>query len=452
LKTNNHILADERVGRLLIKLSAPAMVGMFVMSLYNVVDTIYIGRGVGPLAIAGITIVFPIQMVVMAIAMMLGIGGASIISRSLGAGDLPKANKTFGNVMTMVISFSIIAATLGNYFLDDLLRIFGATQGILPYAREYASVILYGTVFFSFAMTSNNVIRSEGRAKIAMTAMLVSAIMNIILDPIFIFGLKMGVRGAAIATVLSQITSFVYLIYYFISGKSSLKIHMRDFILKKTIVLECFAIGSASFIRQVSSSVMIVVMNHTLTVYGGDLSIAVFGIMNRMQMFVAMPIFGIAQGLQPIVGFNYGARRLDKAKRVLALSIKAATGVSIIGAVILIVFPRALLSVFSTDPELLAMGTRAVRIFILALPLSGFQIVGATLFQAIGKAQQALWLTISQQITLITLIILLPRLFLLDGIFFSFPIAGVLFFFVTLWLYLRQIREFDQLMLVKQGA
>jgi len=428
------------------------MVGMFVMALYNVVDTIYIGRGVGPLAIAGITIVFPIQMVVMAIAMMLGIGGASIISRALGAGDLPKANKTFGNVMTMVISFSIIAATLGNYFLDDLLRIFGATKGILPYARDYASVILYGTVFFSFAMTSNNVIRSEGRAKVAMTAMLVSAIMNIILDPIFIFGLKMGVRGAAIATVLSQITSFVYLIYYFASGKSSLKIHLRDFILKKTIVLECFAIGSASFIRQVSSSVMVVVMNHTLTVYGGDLSIAVFGIMNRMQMFVAMPIFGIAQGLQPIVGFNYGARRLEKAKRVLALSIKAATGVSIIGAVILIVFPRALLSVFSTDPELLAMGTRAVRIFIIALPLSGFQIVGATLFQAIGKARQALWLTISQQITIITLIVLLPRLFLLDGIFFSFPIAGVLFFFVTLWLYLRQIREFDQLMLVKQGA
>jgi len=276
--------------------------------------------------------------------------------------------------------------------------------------------------------------------------------MNIILDPIFIFGLKMGVRGAAIATVLSQITSFVYLIYYFASGKSSLKIHLRDFILKKTIVLECFAIGSASFIRQVSSSVMVVVMNHTLTVYGGDLSIAVFGIMNRMQMFVAMPIFGIAQGLQPIVGFNYGARRLDKAKRVLSLAIKAATGVSIIGAVILIVFPRALLSVFSTDPELLAMGTRAVRIFIIALPLSGFQIVGATLFQAIGKARQALWLTISQQITIITLIVLLPRLFLLDGIFFSFPIAGVLFFFVTLWLYLRQIREFDQLMLVKQGA
>jgi len=383
---------------------------------------------------------------------MLGIGGASIISRALGAGDLPKANKTFGNVMTMVISFSIIAATLGNFFLDDLLKIFGATTGILPYARDYASVILYGTVFFSFAMTSNNVIRSEGRAKVAMTAMLVSAIMNIILDPIFIFGFKMGVRGAAIATVLSQVTSFVYLIYYFTSGKSSLKIHLSDFILKKIIVVECFAIGSASFIRQVSSSVMVVVMNHTLTIYGGDLSIAVFGIMNRMQMFVAMPIFGIAQGLQPIVGFNYGARRFDKAKRVLALSIKAATGVSIIGAVVLIVFPRTLLSVFSTDPDLLAMGTRAVRIFIIALPLSGFQIVGATLFQAIGKARQALWLTISQQITIITLIISLPRLFLLDGIFFSFPIAGVLFFFVTLWLYLPQIREFDQLMLLKQGA
>ena len=443
MKNNNHILADERVGRLLVKLSTPAIVGMFVMALYNLVDTIFVGRGIGSLAIAGITIVFPIQMVVMAIAMMLGIGGASIISRSLGAGDYEKANKTFGNVLTMVIVFGLLMATLGNIFIDDLLQLFGATGNILPFARDYAQIILIGTIFFSFSMASNNIIRSEGRAKVAMTTMLISAILNIILDPIFIFGFGWGIRGVALATVLSQMTTVLYLIYYFSTGKSSLKIHVKDFILSKKIVIETFAIGSASFIRQISGSVLVVIMNNTLKIYGGDLSIAAFGIIHRLLMFVAMPIFGIAQGLQPITGFNYGAKRFDKVKRALSLSIKSATIVGFIGAIILIVFPDKLLSVFTRDQELLAIGCRALRIYIFALPLFGFQVVGTTLFQSIGKAKQALWLTVSRQLAMIALILTLSRIFYLDGVWFSFPIVDFLFFFVTLAFYLPQMREFD---------
>lgn len=443
MKNNNHILADERVGRLLVKLSTPAMVAMFVMALYNLVDTIFVGRGIGSLAIAGITIVFPIQMLVMAIAMMLGIGGASIISRSLGAEDYEKANKTFGNVLTMVIVFGLLTASLGNIFIDDLLQLFGATGNILPFARDYAQIILIGTIFFSFSMASNNIIRSEGRAKVAMTTMLISAILNIILDPIFIFGFGWGIRGVALATVLSQMTTVLYLIYYFSTGKSSLKIHLKDFILSKKIVVETFAIGSASFIRQISGSILIIIMNNTLKVYGGDLSIAAFGIMHRLLMFVAMPIFGIAQGLQPITGFNYGAKRFDKVKRALSLSIKSATTVGLIGAIILIVFPDKLLAVFTRDQELLAIGSRALRIYIFALPLFGFQVVGTTLFQSIGKARQALWLTVSRQLVMIALILTLSRIFYLDGVWFSFPIVDFLFFFVTLAFYLPQMREFD---------
>jgi len=443
MNENNHILADERVGRLLVSLSTPAMIGMFVTALYNVVDTIFVGRGVGTLAIAGIAIVFPIQMVVMAIAQMLGIGGAAMISIALGAGDYPKAEKTFGNVLMLVVGFGIIMATLGNIFIDDLLRLFGASDTILPYSKDYACIILYGTVFFSFAMTSNSIVRSEGRATVAMTSMLVSAILNIILDPIFIFGFGWGIKGAAWATVISQFTAVIYLLIYFSAGKSSLKIKPKDLLLETKIVTEILAIGSASFLRQISTSIMVIFMNHTLRIYGGDLAIAIFGIMHRILMFISMPIFGIAQGLQPITGFNYGAKRYAKAKRVLHLSIQATTIIGITGAVIIVLFPRILLSVFTTDQNLIEIGSRALRIFIIALPFTGFQVVGTTLFQAIGKARQALELTVGRQVVLIALVFLLSHWFQLDGIWVAFPLADFLFFFVVLALYLPQLREFD---------
>ena len=452
LNNKNHILADERVGRLLVKLSTPAMVGMFVMALYNVVDTIFVGRGVGSMAIAGITIVFPIQLLVMAIAMMFGIGGASVISRALGAGDYEKANTTFGNVLLSIVVFGFSLALLGNIFIDKLLAIFGASDTVLPYARAYARIILIGTVFFSFSMASNNVIRSEGRAKVAMTTMLISAILNIILDPIFIFGFKWGIKGAAAATVISQAVTVLYLVYYFLSGKSSLTLHFRNLRFKKSIIREIVAVGSPSLIRQLSASALVVVINNTLRVFGGDLSIALFGIMHRMLMFVSMPLFGIAQGMQPIVGFNFGAKRYDKAKRVLALSNKASTIISTVGAIVLCSFPRTIISIFINDPELIRMGIPAVRIFIIALPVFGFQVVGSTLFQAIGKARQALFLTVSRQIILMTLVLVLPRLYNLTGVWMTFPITDVLFFFVTLGLYIPQIREFDRDMLTLQGA
>ena len=452
MNNNNHILADEKVGRLLVNLSTPAMVAMLVTALYNVVDTIYIGRGVGPMAIAGITIVFPIQMLVMAIAMMVGIGGASVISRALGAGDYEKANTTFGNVLLSIVIFGLSLAFLGNIFIDQLLALFGASDTILPYARDYARIILLGTVFFSFSMSSNNVVRSEGRAKVAMTTMLISAILNIILDPIFIFGFKWGIKGAAAATVISQIVTVLYLAYYFYSGKSSLTLHLRNLRLKSVIMREIVVVGSPSLVRQLSASVMIVVINNTLRVYGGDISIALFGIMHRMLMFVSMPLFGIAQGMQPIVGFNYGAKRYDKAKRVLALSIKATTIVSTVGAIFLISFSKIIISIFTKDPELIRMGVPAVRIFIMSLPVFGFQVVGSTLFQAIGKAREALFLTVSRQIFLIGLILVLPRLFKLTGVWMTFPLTDFVFFFVTLLLYLPQLREFDRNIAAVRGV
>lgn len=445
MSNNNHILADEHIGRLLFKLSLPAMTGMVVQALYNVVDTIFVGRVVGPLGIAGITIVFPIQMIVMAVAIMVGVGGASIISRALGANDLTRANKTLGNILSIIIILGFSVAILGNIFLKQLLFIFGTTATILPFASDYASIILFGTIFFSFAMTTNSIVRAEGRATIAMTTMLISAVLNIILDAIFILGFHWGIKGAAWATVLSQAVTVVYLVYYFLSGRSSLKIIPAFFRLDRKLAREIMAIGSSAFVRQVSGSFIAVIVNHSLKHYGSDLAIAVYGIINRTISFVSMPMFGIAQGAQPIIGYNYGARRYDKTRRALNLAVEWTTAFSTIGFLLLMLFPRQATSLFTNSPDLIAWGAHSMRLFILMLPTLGFQVIGGTLFQSLGLARKALYLTIARQLVVIPLILSLPPLLQLDGIWISFPIADFIFFIVTWKMYQPQIQRLKQL-------
>jgi Na+-driven multidrug efflux pump len=253
----------------------------------------------------------------------------------------------------------------------------------------------------------------------------------------------MGVHGAALATVISQIVTVIYLVYYFFTGKSSLKIRVGDLRLDRSIILESSAIGSASFFRQISSSILIIIMNNTLKVYGGGLSIAAYGIIHRLLMFVSMLIFGIAQGLQPIIGFNYGAKRFDKVRQSLTLAIRAATIMGLCGTLILIIFTRPLLTIFTNNRELLDIGSNALRIYVLAFPLFGFQVIGSTLFQALGKAKQALGLTVGKQLFVVIMVLILPRLFQLNGVWLTFPITDVVFFFVTLAFYLPQMRELD---------
>ena len=440
---DKHILDNDHIGRLLLKISGPAMVGMAVNALYNVVDAIFVGRGVGTLGIAGIAIVFPIQAFVLAIALMLGIGGASVISRSLGAKNYERANLTVGNAMLCVIFLGLSAAVLGTVFLKPLLAIFGASETIMPYAEEYAGIILIGSVFFAFSAASNNFIRAEGRALIAMTSMLMGAVLNIILDPIFIFGFHLGIRGAAIATVISQISTSIFLIAYFRFGKSSLKIGLRYFKLKLSLLKEIVAVGSASFVRQLSFSILSAILNNILKIYGGDVSIAVYGILNRMNAFAFMPMLGIAQGVQPIVGFNHGARRYDRLLRTLNLGIKSSSAVAIGGFLILYLFPGAVISIFTRDQLLISRGIHAMRYFVLALPMAGFHIIAASMFQAVGKARQALTLTIARQVSITLMVIILPRFLYLDGIWMSFPLTEILFFFLTLSMYLPQLKEFN---------
>lgn len=437
-KQQELILNNSNIGKLLWKLSLPATVGMLVMSLYNVVDTIFIGRGVGTAGIAGVAVAFPIQMIVGAIGQMIGIGGASFLSRSLGEGDFSKANKILGNVIASVSAAAAVITLAGYLNLDAMLRLFGATDSLLPYAREYIVYILAGVLMHSLAMALNNLVRAEGRANISMIVMILSAVINIILDAVFIFGLGMGIRGAGLATLIAYCAAALFLLLFYLSGRSALKLRLRDIRFDRPIQKEILAIGASSFFRQTAMSLLIILMNHTLATYGGDLGIAVYGVVLKLLMLIFTPILGIAQGLQPVAGFNFGARRYREVRQSLKLAIAASTVVSVAGTLLLLIFPETLLRLFSDDPELLAMGKHALWIVILAFPSVGFQVMGTTLFQAMGKALQTLLLTLSRQILfLFPLILILPRFFRLTGVWISFPIADILSVMLTLWMLTR---------------
>lgn len=428
-------LADENVGKLLIQLSVPATIGMFIMALYNVVDTIFIGKGVGTNGIAGVTIIFPIQMVVGALGQMLGMGGASLLSRSLGKNDLEKSQKTLGNVIAVAVSVGLIITIIGYFNLDALLILFGATETILPYSKEYLSIVLAGIVFHILAMALNNLVRAEGHARVAMYTMVIAAVSNIILDAVLIFGLKMGIRGAAIATLVSYILGAAFLLAFYQLKKSQLSISLRIIKFEKDILYEVLSIGISSFVRQAAMSMLVIIINRKLGYYGDNIAIAIYGVVMRIVFMLFTPIIGISQGLQPVIGFNYGARNVEKMKESLKLAIIYATGFAIFSTIILTVFPQIFLKMFSNDTELINGGKEALRIMLLAYPTIGFQVMGTVLFQATGKPFQTLFLTLSRQVLfLIPLILILPNYFQLTGIWVSFPVADVLAALFTLYM------------------
>jgi len=442
----NHILADTDIGALLWRLSIPAIVGMGVMATYNLVDAIFIGRGVGTLGLAGLAICFPVQLIILAIGQLLGMGGASIISRALGAGDEARAHRALGNVLTLSFLSAAILTTGGLVFLDELLRIFGATEEILPHARDYLSIILWGTAFRCYAMSHNNIIRSEGRAKVAMTVMLIGAGVNIVLDPIFIFGLDMGMRGAALATVLAQACTTTFIVIYFASGRSSLSMRLSDLRLSPPIVRETLAVGASSAGRMVAGSAVVVILNRTLGHYGGNIAIATYGILNRLTHFAFMPILGFSQALQPVAGYNYGARQFDRAKRALRISSVRSTVFAVGAFGVLMVFARPLIQLFTRDRELIELSVSALRTIAVAFPVVGIQIMGATMFLALGRAGPALFLTLSRQIIfLIPLVLVLPHLMGLNGVFAAFPIADVLATVVTVVMLTREFARLNRM-------
>jgi putative MATE family efflux protein len=438
----SEMLANEQTGKLLFKLSMPAIIGMLVQALYNMVDTIFVGRGVGTMGIGGIAIVFPVQIFMMAVAQTVGIGGASIISRRLGAGDKRGAALTLGNMVLLSGFLSVAVLAAGKIFMSPVLKMFGATPSILPYAKDYFKIIILGAPLITFAMAVNNAARAEGNAGIAMGTMLVGAGLNIVLDPLFIFGLNMGIRGAAVATVISQAASATFLFIYFQSGKSEIHFGFGYLRIRWGIVKEIFAIGASVFARHGAMTVTSALINNALRSYGGDIGIAAFGVIFRVFSFFIMPMMGINQGLQPILGFNYGAGRYGRVMESFRKGVVSSTLYSSVGYAVLMLFPGVILGIFSSDPDLIRIGREAMRIAILIFPLVGFQIVGSGLFQALGKAVPALFLSLARQVLfLIPMVILLPLFLGLSGVWVSFPAADALSFLATLVLVLIMMKK-----------
>ncbi len=435
-------LGTEKISKLLIKQAVPAAIGILVMSLNMIVDTIFVGRWIGVLAIAAITVVLPIAFLISSIGMGIGIGGSSIISRAMGAENHKKALKTFGNQISLTIVLSVLFVILGTFFYQPILTIFGAKGEILIPATTYFQVLLFGIPFLAFAMMGNPVIRAEGKPKFSMYAMILPAITNIVLDIVFIKYFGWGMFGAGLATSISYAVCGLFILGFFLSAKSQLTIKIRNFILDFSIVKEIIALGGVTVARQGTISLFTIVLNYTLFTYGGEISIAIYGIINRVMLFLLFPILGVTQGFLPIAGFNYGAKNSQRVKETIKTAILYGTSVATLIFIGIMIFPDALVHLFTKDSELIEKTPIALIITFLAAPVITAQLVGSAYFQAAGKALPALFLTLLKQgIFLIPLVYLLPLFYGINGVWYAFPISDVLATAITLLFLRREVKE-----------
>ncbi|WP_075590642.1 MATE family efflux transporter [Labilibacter marinus] len=418
-------LEFESIPKLLWRYFLPAFAGVIINSLYNIVDRIFIGQGVGSLALAGLSAVFPVMIIVMAFGMMVGMGAGVRISINLGKKDFKRAEKVLGNAFVLMIIVSGIITLIGFLISDPLLTFFGVNDETYAYAQEYLHIILAGTIFNILGYALNNLIRSEGSANIAMISMLISAGLNIILDYLFIIVWGMGVKGAAYATVLSQVALTIWVIAHFKSNRSVIKLHTKNLKLKGDIVWYIISIGFAPFSMQIASSIVFGLYNIQLIKYGNDMAVGAMGVIISIAMLLVMTIMAITMANQPIIGFNHGAKNFKRVRETLKVSMLAATAISLIGFAVSQLFPVPIIKMFnSEDPELLRIGVEGLRIFLFALPLIGFQIVLGNYYQSIGRAGISAILSLLRQvIMLIPLLVILPKYFGLSGVWLSAPIS-----------------------------
>jgi putative MATE family efflux protein len=442
MANNKKSFGTEPLTKLLKAQSIPASIGILVMSVYGIVDTIFVGRWVGAYGIGAITVVMPITFLISSIGMSIGVGGASIISRAFGENNDEKAFRVFGNQMMLTLTLALSFVTLGYFYQDEILNAFGGKGEILQPARDYFGITLIGVPFLAWAMMSNNVIRAEGYPKMAMLTLLIPALTNIVLDPIFIIGFDMGIKGAAWATSISYITSALFTLWFFIKGNSHLKINIGCIKPDVSIIKEIGAIGSVTLARQGAVSLLAVVLNNTLYYQGGEMALSAYGIASRMLMFANFPVLGITQGTVPILGYNYGAKLYDRVRELVALSMKAATIVALVIFTIIMSLTPYIVQAFTNDPVLIEQTIPALRLIFLATPLIAVNMIGGAYFQSIGKAVPALLLTLSKQgFFLIPLILILPKYFGLYGAWYAFPIADVGATIVTYIFLKRETRK-----------
>ncbi|MBJ7879740.1 MATE family efflux transporter [Gelidibacter salicanalis] len=435
-------LGTKPISKLLIRQALPASIGILVMSLNILVDTIFVGNWIGATAIAAINVVLPVSFFIAALGMSIGIGGSSIISRALGANNYQKALKTFGNQITLTLVLTMTLVTVGLLFASSIIDSFGGKGAIFEPAKIYYEIVLYGVPVLALCMMANTVIRAEGKPKFAMYAMMIPSVSNLIMDYIFIYILDYGMAGAAWATTLSYVFCLLFIIWFYASNKSELNLNFSHLGLNFPIVKEISSLGFVTLARQAVVSITYLFMNNILFDLGGETSVTSYAIAGRMLLFAMFPVLGVTQGFLPIAGYNYGAENFHRVRATLNIAIKYAAILASIVFIVLMLFPEQITRMFTTDADVLRQAPNDMRWVFAATPIIAWQLIGAAYFQAIGKARPALLLTLSRQgFFFIPLILILPQFYGELGVWISFPISDVLATIVTAYFLNREIKK-----------
>ncbi|MGD0779613.1 MAG: MATE family efflux transporter [Dehalococcoidales bacterium] len=440
---SHNVLDTDKIGRLLMKLTAPMFFGMLVQNIYNIVDTIFIGHYVGSDGIAALSIAFPLQMLTMGVGNMVGIGGGSLISRLIGGKDQRRAERALGNSIcfSIIVSLLLMLAVLPG--LDFWLKLIGTSEVVMPFARDYLVIIFSGTVFNIASSVLLMLVRAEGNARVSMISLILQSVLNIILDAVFIIWLGMGMKGAALAMVISQLAATIYVISYYYTGGSFLKVRWRDFIPDLKIVKSIFVIGATQFVQAAAMTISSLFMIKMMANYGGDIALSAFGIIQRIMMFSTIPGMVLGQAMQPILGFNYGAKRYKQALRTISLASVTATVLGLVAFLVLFLIPEPIIGIFTSDARLIAATSFAARRIFLVLPLFSYYNVGQLVFPSIGKAFESFIIAVSRPLLFITpLILIFPHFWQMNGVWLAFPGSDFLSFLLVVALLIPLIIKF----------
>lgn len=436
-------LGTENIGKLLMQYAVPAIIAMTASSLYNMVDSIFIGHGVGTMAISGLALTFPLMNLAAAFGSLVGVGAATLISVKLGQKDYDTARRVLGNVFVLNILLGVAFTVIVMAFLDPILYFFGGSDETVGYARDYMYIILLGNTITHLYLGLNAVLRSSGHPQKAMYATIATVIINTILDPVFIYGFGWGIRGAAIATIVAQIISLMWQLWIFSSKEELLHFHRGIFRLKRKIVFDSLAIGMSPFLMNMAACFIVILINQGLKKYGGDLAIGAFGIVNRLVFIIVMIVMGLNQGMQPIAGYNFGAKQYERVTKTLKLTIIYVTGVTTFGFIIGMLFSDTVVGIFTSDAELIELSAKGLRIVVMFFPIIGFQMVTANFFQSIGMASKAIFLSLTRQmVVLLPCLLILPRFFGAAGVWYSMPISDLLASLIAGTMLVWQFRKF----------
>lgn len=436
-------LGTENIGKLLMQYAVPAIIAMTASSLYNMVDSIFIGHGVGTMAISGLALTFPLMNLAAAFGSLVGVGAATLISVKFGQKDYDTAQRVLGNVFVLNILLGVAFTVIVMAFLDPILYFFGGSDETVGYARDYMYIILLGNTITHLYLGLNAVLRSSGHPQKAMYATIATVIINTILDPVFIYGFGWGIRGAAIATIVAQIISLMWQLWIFSSKEELLHFHRGIFRLKRKIVFDSLAIGMSPFLMNMAACFIVIFINQGLKKYGGDLAIGAFGIVNRLVFIIVMIVMGLNQGMQPIAGYNFGAKQYERVTKTLKLTIIYVTGVTTFGFIIGMLFSDTVVGIFTSDAELIELSAKGLRIVVMFFPIIGFQMVTANFFQSIGMASKAIFLSLTRQmVVLLPCLLILPRFFGAAGVWYSMPISDLLASLIAGTMLVWQFRKF----------